>query len=177
MFKCIELEPNTFFLAVELIDSFLDSLSISLSKKLLHLVCISAIYIASKYYDLSPLGVELVAKELGHNEYSTKQILEMERKILEIISFRVPTTTILNEVSIQLKIFATKLTTNKISKSDEEELMSKVGFISKMIVHSPDYYTLSKRHLSLGIIRMAIKQVYQNTSREYFLGSHGYSYK
>ena len=54
--------------------------TISLEK--LYLIGITSIFIASKIEEVRPLSVKLIEKELGHDQFTDLEILEMELDIL-----------------------------------------------------------------------------------------------
>jgi hypothetical protein len=85
-------DPPTFFLAVEILDSFLSKSRLNLSGKDLHLTGICCIYIASKMEDLIPIRMSHIKKSIGHDTFSVKQIKKKEKLILETIDFNIITT-------------------------------------------------------------------------------------
>ncbi|KAK2445667.1 cyclin [Trifolium repens] len=76
--------PDTLFLAVSCIDRFLSFKPISSSK--LHLLCVSSMFIASKYEETFPPRLEKFCRVIK-NKYSKEEILEMEIDILKTLNF------------------------------------------------------------------------------------------
>lgn len=76
-----------------------------MAQDLLHLLGITAIFIACKYHEVSPLSVILVEKELGHKQFSQREILSMEREILQTIQYHIPTRSLMIEANLKFKGF------------------------------------------------------------------------
>jgi Cyclin, N-terminal domain len=54
-----------------------------------------AMFISSKYEDLSPLLMRTVINKIGHGKYTVKSVLERELDILRTLEFRVGAPTML----------------------------------------------------------------------------------
>jgi hypothetical protein len=52
---------------------------------------------------VNPLSSEIIVETLGHNKYSKEQVFIMERKVLEAITFKIPKSTLIEEVIIKKK--------------------------------------------------------------------------
>ena len=74
-----ELNPETFYLTVNIMDRFLSAKPIP--RKELQLVGLSALLMSSKYEEIWPPQVEDLA-DIADHAYSHKQILVMEKTIL-----------------------------------------------------------------------------------------------
>ena len=55
---------------------------------------------ASKYHEVSALGLKLVIGKLGHNNYSKEEILNMELEILQALEFKLKSDYLFSEVHI-----------------------------------------------------------------------------
>ena len=62
VFGCNE---RTYFLAVTVFDQYLRQ-SVNLQNRDVHLVGLTALYLASKYEDLKPMGSEMIADKISH---------------------------------------------------------------------------------------------------------------
>lgn len=81
-----ELLPQTLFACINLLDRFLEKVSVQRSK--LQLIGISCLMIVSKIEEIySPMAKDYL--EVCDNAYTTKQLLEMEGEILEAVNFNV----------------------------------------------------------------------------------------
>ncbi|PNY06382.1 cyclin a-like protein [Trifolium pratense] len=76
--------PDTLYLAVSCIDRFLSFKPVSRDQ--LQLLCVSSMFIASKYEDTFPPNVENFWRATN-NQYSKEEILEMEIDILKTLNF------------------------------------------------------------------------------------------
>lgn len=61
VFKC---EPETVFLSVSIMDLFINVSESNISEDDLHLICITAIYMASKIEDVAPLTVHSIVHKI-----------------------------------------------------------------------------------------------------------------
>ena len=62
-FKC---EDQTFFLSVSLMDRFLKQSSRIVQVSDLHIIGVTAMFIASKFEDIHPLKMKTVYEKIGH---------------------------------------------------------------------------------------------------------------
>jgi hypothetical protein len=88
-FKCSD---QTFFVAINLLDRYFDSLnkeSICLELHDLHTTGVVCMFIASKYEDVYPLLMKTVFNKIGHSKISIETILLKEMEILRAIGFTV----------------------------------------------------------------------------------------
>ena len=79
-----ELNPETFYLTVNIMDRFLSAKPIP--RKELQLVGLSALLMSSKYEEIWPPQVEDLA-DIADHAYSHKQILVMEKTILSTLEW------------------------------------------------------------------------------------------
>ncbi|KMZ59955.1 Cyclin-A2-1 [Zostera marina] len=90
---CIEDKyvPDTLYLSINILDRFLSKKAIFRDR--LQLLGVASLFIASKYEELKAPPVERF-RELTANTYTSVDILEMEKRILKCLEFRisVPTT-------------------------------------------------------------------------------------
>ena len=88
--------PETFFLAVSLLDNYLIAKSkrgIPISSDNLYLVGMASVFIASKYEDVVPIFMKQILDDVGHFKFTRTHILSMEREILSALGFKVCNTT------------------------------------------------------------------------------------
>ncbi|TFK31618.1 cyclin-like protein [Crucibulum laeve] len=80
-------QPETIWLAVNLVDRFL-SVNWNISEDKLDLIGLSALLVASKFQELIPPSVSLLA-HMADWEFSSSQIKHAERKLLDKLDFRI----------------------------------------------------------------------------------------
>jgi hypothetical protein len=88
-FKCSD---QTFFIAVNLMDRYLNALSEE-KKQLelheLHITGVTCMFMASKYEDVYPLLMKTVFNKIGHKKISVDAIRAKELDILRAIGFMI----------------------------------------------------------------------------------------
>ncbi len=67
VFNC---ELETIFLSVGIMDYYLNVVKNKVRKEQLHLICTTAMYIASKMEDIIPISVNHVVSKILHNKYT-----------------------------------------------------------------------------------------------------------
>lgn len=67
VFKC---EDDTFFLSVHIMDLYINKSQSCLTSDDIHLIGITAMFIASKFEDVVPLRLSSVVSKIGHNLFS-----------------------------------------------------------------------------------------------------------
>ena len=99
-FKC---DDQTFFLAVSILDRFfkgkLDTREISD----LHIIGVTAMFIASKYEDIYPLKMKMVHEKIAHKKLSIEKIKSLEMEVLKCIHYRIPAPTSYEFLKVYLK--------------------------------------------------------------------------
>jgi hypothetical protein len=81
---------ETFLAAVDIMDKFIYHYKKKVLKdENIHLIGIVSLYIASKVYDLIPIQLDNIIHQIGHDQFSQKEILNLERKIIKTIDFDV----------------------------------------------------------------------------------------
>ena len=83
-----ECKTNTFFVAVELLDSFLKETDESLEANTIHILGIVSMLIASKIEEVSPFSVSMVAEKISHGKILKEDLVNWEIKFTEILGFR-----------------------------------------------------------------------------------------
>ena len=87
IFASYSSEPLTFFLAVEIMDNYLQKTKIIFNEKDLHLIGMVSMYMASKMEDIIPLHMVHIKTKIGHDKFSQEEIIMMERDILKILDW------------------------------------------------------------------------------------------
>ena len=70
-FNC---HPNTFYMAVKILDMYFAKANSILSTKDLHLLGVTSIYIASKIEDMVPFTLKSVFNKIGHQSLPKEMI-------------------------------------------------------------------------------------------------------
>jgi hypothetical protein len=80
-------ELDTFFLAVSLMDNYIDKSPSMIHTEDIHLIGITCIFLASKFEDVIPIRMDCIVTKIGHEQFSAQTIKIKERQILAIIEF------------------------------------------------------------------------------------------
>ena len=78
-FKC---SNQSFFLAIQILDTFFEKCQRSLLKSDLHLTGIVSMMIATKYEDVIPLLMKTIVHKIGHDKFKQYEVENREREIL-----------------------------------------------------------------------------------------------
>lgn len=139
-----ELVPETLFMTVSLIDRFLSKASIS--RKVLQLVGVSALLIASKFEEVYPPEVVEYSK-ITERAFSVKEILNMEGQILATLEFDLTFTS----ANRFLERYADLCNLDSLSVSIARYIIE-LGFVEyKMIKYPPSLIACSALYLTLKV--------------------------
>ena len=105
IFYMFNSEASTFFLAVDILDRYLQNAKINIEDKDIHLIGLTCIFIASKIEDLCPFQMKHIVEDLGKNKFKNVNILEKEIDIIQTINFELFNWTTYDYICIQLSDF------------------------------------------------------------------------
>lgn len=92
---------NTFFLSVELLDSYLtNNCSKLILPSDLHLIGCTCMFLASKIIDIRPLKLKTVYEKIAHEKLSMTEIKSQELEILRTLKFNVTLPTLFEYTSL-----------------------------------------------------------------------------
>ena len=80
-------EPLSFFLAVEIMDNYLQKTKNIYRENDIHLIGMACIYMASKMEDIIPLHMVHIKTKIGHDKFSKQEINDMEKDILKVLDW------------------------------------------------------------------------------------------
>ena len=105
IFACYPSEPLSFFLAVEIMDNYLQKTNKIYNENDIHLIGIVSIYLASKMEDIIPLHMVDIKTKIGHDKFTQEEIIMMEKDILTILDWDILLTTTYDSIQIFLSDF------------------------------------------------------------------------
>ena len=105
VFASYSSEPLSFFLAVEIMDNYLQRTKKKYNEKNLHLIGLACMYISSKMEDIIPLHMIHIKTKIGHDKFTSNQIIMMERDILDLFDWDIIFITTYDVVKIYLSDF------------------------------------------------------------------------
>lgn len=152
-----ECEPNTFFIAVDLMDSYLTYVAQPLEPKAIHVVGITSMVLASKVEEITPFKIATAVEKMAHGKLTAKEIVKCETDILETLDFRVMGNSSLfvfaEMVLVRLSFHQTSLW---------PDVLKVVTYITKMAMH--DYDVLRRyqvEYLGCGCVYLCFKIIEQ----------------
>jgi hypothetical protein len=103
--KKLNLCDETFFLALDIIDLMILRYKCQVTTNDLYLICLCAIFIASKYEEVAPIKLETLIKSVGHGKFTHEDILAAETLILKKLNFRIPKNNFLTFINLVTRNF------------------------------------------------------------------------
>jgi len=82
-------DQTTYFLAINLMDTFFSRSYETLKPEDLHIIGICCMFIASKYYDIFPIKLASASEKISHGKISKEEIKAYEEKILKTLNYDV----------------------------------------------------------------------------------------
>jgi len=148
-------EPLSFYTSVSLFDKFLLKSKRIIDDYELQLIAMSCIFIASKIEDIIPLHIIHIKKNIGHNLFNEKQIIQTEIEILNTLNFDVfcVTTyhfikTFLYDFVINNKIRIKNLSLEKYINSLENIWL----YVNKVVLINEKFLKYKCSLIAIGII-------------------------
>ena len=148
---------NTFFVAVDIMDSYLLKTNKIFDTKDIHLIGVTSMLLASKMEEIIPFKVSTVVEKMVHGKMRAKDIVACETDILITLNFK-----LLEQPSIFILIefLLVKLGFNDNPLSKDVDRV--VTYISKMLLH--DYSLITKyplKYLASSCIYICFKIIEQ----------------
>ena len=105
----------------------------------MHLVGVTAMFIASKYEEIYPFKLKLVYEKIGHKKIPIEEIKKKEQEILEVLNFSLVSPTPNEFTMLAIQILNTK---TEIQRKTKIYLEKVCVYLLKMVLH--DYEIISK---------------------------------
>lgn len=154
--------PNTFFVSVDIMDSFFSHSARKLEVKDVHLIGVTSMLISSKMEEIIPFKVVTVIEKMAHGKLKPKEIVNCELEILQACSFNM-----LSVPSLFVFIEGLLVKLNLHLSDHRADLLKVVTYISKMLMH--DYSMLIKfpfKYLAASCVYICFK-ILEQVSREF----------
>lgn len=135
-------DPQTFSLAVQIMDLYIAKSQNVLTNNDVHLLGIVSMYIASKMEDIIPLRMNHVKSKISHNKFSEKEIKRKEKNILETIDFETITSSTYDFIRTFVFDFIhnNRIQIHKLNMFHHIDVFDNVAiFLSKLIYHNEDF--------------------------------------
>lgn len=153
-FSC---EPNTFFIAIDLLDNFLSLTKKQYQSKDIHLIGVTCMLISSKMEEILPFKISTVVEKMTHNKITAVQIQQMEFEILTTLDFN-----LLRGKSLFVIVEFLFVKLNFFRMEKFQQIRRIFIYLSKMIIH--DYDLIKKysvKYLSASVLYITVKIIEQ----------------
>lgn len=135
-YKC---NDATIYMTIHLMDAYFYKYPNSLKNNDIHLVGITALYVASKFEDIFPIDLKTIVYKISHGKFKESEVKAKEKELLKLISFKL-INTYTNEF-IQNFIYDFCYNNKKVLKSlnikEEINILEETAiYLSKLILHS-----------------------------------------
>ena len=157
VFIVYECEPRTFELAVNIMDCYIYKTEKKLKDDNIFLIGLASIYIASKMEEKVPMRLYHVVNYIGKNEFTNKEIIEMEKEILITIDFNFLSA----ETYDYLMTFFWDLKVKHEAKLIKYDIMDIVDrymnlcvFLSELTLYDYDIITFDANYIAIAILTL-----------------------
>lgn len=153
-FECV---PNTFFIAVDLMDAYLTWSEGVFEPRAIHLIGITSMLLASKIEEVTPFKVCIAVEKMAHGKLTAKEIVHCETDMMETLDFR-----IMGNSSLFVFVEMVLVRLNFHSSPIWPDVLKVVTYITKMAMH--DYEVLRKyqlEYLGCGCVYLCFKIIEQ----------------
>lgn len=154
--------PNTFFLAIDIMDRYLHKTTKVLDSKSIHLIGVTSMLMASKMEEIIPFKVSTVVDKMTHGRFKPKEIVECETEILTTLDFR-----ILGQPSLYIVVEFLLVKLGFHDNALTDDINKVVLYITKMLMH--DYSLIIKyplKYLAASSIYICFK-IMEQVNREF----------
>jgi len=149
--------PNTFFVSIDIMDSYLTSSTRCFETKDIHLIGVTSMLLASKMEEIIPFKVSTVVDKMTHGKMQAKEVVRCEESILKTLEYE-----LLSSPSLFVFIEFLIVKLNFHTTPFLADIMKVVTYIAKMIMH--DYNLLIKyplKYLACSCLYICFKIVEQ----------------
>ena len=149
--------PNTYFVAIDIMDVYLSKTERVLETKDIHLVGVTAMLLASKMEEIIPFKVSTVVDKMTHGKMKAREVVECETDILATLNFK-----LLEQPSIFVFVEFLLVKLGFHDNPLSEDVNKVVTYITKMLMH--DYGLITKyplKYLAASCIYICFKIIEQ----------------
>ena len=141
IFDCQE---ETFFLSVNILDLFLHKTSTVYKNDNMHLIGMGAMFIASKFQEIYPINMRDFVQKIGHEQFKSDEIKNMECKILTDLKMENLVTTSIYDFC-KTYFYDFYYNNKNLINSDEDNkiykyIKSTSFYLTKLILHYEFFY-------------------------------------
>lgn len=148
---------NTFFVAIDIMDSYLQKSSKVFETRGIHMVGVTSMLLASKMEEIIPFKVSTVVEKMTHGKMKAKEVVDCETDILTTLNFK-----LLEQPSIFVFVEFLLVKLGFHDNPLSEEVNKVVTYITKMLMH--DYSLITRyplKYLAASCIYICFKIIEQ----------------
>ena len=158
-FNC---SPNTFFVSIDIMDSYLHKSPKIFETKDVHLIGVTSMLLASKMEEIIPFKVSTVVEKMTHGKMKNKEIVDCESDILTTLDFK-----LLEQPSIFVIVEFLLVKLGFHDHPLKDDVNKVVTYITKMLMH--DYSLITRyplKYLAASCIYICFK-IIEQVNREF----------
>ncbi|EAR88519.2 amine-terminal domain cyclin (macronuclear) [Tetrahymena thermophila SB210] len=160
-YKCSE---ETYFMAVRIMDSFLEKCKQKKSPLDIHLIGVTCIFIASKYEEIYPLRIQIIEERISHNKLSQEQIKQTEAEILNTLDFKLLGT---SPYEIAMQTLTLIGLQDKLSHEEFQYCHRVCLYLCKMILYDYEYFKSIPYSVSAASIMYIVFKIFNQMIQEF----------
>ena len=142
--KKLSISDISFYIQVDIIDTFFEKIYFDLETDDFHLLAITAIRLASKYHEIHSISMPLTVKNICHNRFNKEDLIIYEILVLKTLKYRVKYNNFKDFVFLVIEIF--------YKNNNRYKFEEYFDFIYKLCIFNYKFYRkLSKINLFLAI--------------------------
>ncbi len=153
-FECV---PNTFFIAVDLMDAYLTWSRVSFEPRAIHLIGITSMLLASKIEEITPFKVCVAVDKMAHGKLTAREITNCETDMMQTLDYRV-----MGNSSLYVFAEMVLVKLNFHSQAIWTDILKVATYITKMAMH--DYDVLRRyqlEYIGCGCVYLCFKIIEQ----------------
>lgn len=156
-FNCTK---NTFFVSIDIMDSYLSRTGASFETKDIHLIGVTSMLLASKMEEIVPFKVSTVIDKMTHGKIQAREVVRCEEDILKTLEFE-----LLRSPSLFIFVEFLVVKLGFHQSPFHKDIAKVVTYITKMLMH--DYATLTRfplKYLACSSLYICFKIIEQINS-------------
>lgn len=170
IFNVFNFNDTSFFLAIHIMDSYLNNTNKILQNEDVHLIGLVSMLLASKFEEPLPLRVSILVEKIGYNTFSYEKIIEMEREMINDIGLKNFICTSTYEFIKNFFVDFNENNFDMIEKNNIRKIIDKLEkyavYYSKLILHFIEFYNYKYSNKAIACISCSYDMIIEKYSNE-----------